>query len=106
MSVPVTQERTNLDANQRAIARSLLTLVENLEGFNAFIATFAGASLEEPPYSYSADEAYALRRFAEVGAAYAAIFHAGGTLDAADATLLAELTHKSAGAVVFASTGM
>lgn len=108
MSVPVppTFDRQNLDANQRTIARSLLTVVENLEGFNAFISTFAGAALEEPPYNYTADEAYALRRFAEVGAAYAALFEEGGTLSPADATLLGELTHKSAGAVVFSSTGM
>ena len=88
------------------IARSLLTVIENLEGFNDFITTFQGASLEEPPYAYTADEAYALRRFAELGALYAGIFVTGGALDAAEATVLGELTHKSAGAIVFTSSGM
>jgi hypothetical protein len=108
MSIPVpsTFERQNLDANQRTIARSLLTVVENLAGFDAYIATFAGAALEEPPYNYSVDEAYALQRFAQLGAAFAELFEAGGTLSAADATTLREVTQRSAGAVVFTSGGM
>lgn len=108
MSIPVppTFERTSLDGNQRTIARSLLTLVENLTSFEDFITTFQGANLEEPPYSYTADEAYALRRFAELGGLYARIFEDGGSLDVTEAALLGELTHKSAGAIVFTSSGM
>ena len=106
MSVPQTNERLSLDTNQRIIAKSLLTIVENLAGFDAFIATFAGTSLEEPPYEYTADEAYALRRFAELGALFAGIFDTGGSLSAEEATTLREVTHRSAGAVVFVNQGM
>ena len=106
IAAPPSQERASIEANQRQIARTLLPALENLTAFNSFIATFTDAQLAAEPYLYDPDEIYALRRFGELGAAYAAIFGAGGTMSAADGDLLDELTRKSAGAPVYVNQGV
>lgn len=107
MSVPLppTQERTNIDQNQRAIAREVLTVVSNLTAFNAWLATYTDEVLLAPPYNYTADEVYALRRWGETGAAWATIFEEGGSLTAGDSSVLEEATRKSAGVVVYQTVG-
>lgn len=103
---PPSQQRQSIDTNQRQIARTLLPALGNLTAFNAYIETFTDEELTAEPYLYTADEVYALRRFGELGAAYADIFGAGGTLSAADGALLAELTRQSAGAPVYVNQGI
>jgi hypothetical protein len=105
ISVPASQQRQALDLNQKQIARTLLPALGNLEAFNNYIVTFSDEELAAEPYLYDPDEIYALRRFGETGAAYAAIFGAGGTMSAADGAVLAELTRQSAGAPVFVNQG-
>jgi len=111
MSIPVppSQQRQSLDMNQKQIARTLLPCLQNLTGFYAYIVTISAGppdALEAEPYLYTADEAYAIRLWAQHAAAYATLFDAGGTLSAGEATALADLTRKSAGPPVYVNQGV
>lgn len=107
IGAPPTQERMNVERNQQQIARNLLLLVENLIAFDEFIKGVPSdpEALLEPPYEFTEDEAYALRLWAEKGALYAALLGAGGTLSAADATQLEDLSRRSAGVMLFVNQG-
>lgn len=106
MSIPLppSQERQSLDQNQKQIAKNLLTLVENLIAFNEFVKGIPSdpEALTEAPYGYTADQAYALRLWAEKAQAYADLFDDGGTFDAGP---FEELTRRSAGVIVFQPSG-
>lgn len=102
---PPSQQRTALDQNQKQIARTLLPTLENLTSFADFLATLTDAQLKGDPYNYDDDTLYALRSFAQQGAAYAAIFGAGGSLSATNAKLLADVTRRSAGPPVYVNQG-
>ena len=103
--VPVSQERQSVDQNQRQIARATLTLVENLIAFNEFVSGFTDQQLTDPPYGYTAEQIYSMRRYGETGAAWALIFSEGGTLAPADSDVFEEITRKSAGVIVYQPTG-
>jgi hypothetical protein len=110
MSIPVppSQQRQALDQNQKQIARTLLPCLQNLIGFNDFIVTIPAGppdALEAEPYLYTADEADAIRLWAQHATAYALLFAAGGVLATGDATALADLTRKSAGPPVYVNQG-
>jgi inactivated superfamily I helicase len=108
IAVPPSQQRLALDQNQRQIARTLLTALQNLPAFNDYITTISAGppdALEAEPYLYTAEEAYAIRLWAQHAALYAALFDQGGTLSAGDATALSDLTRKSAGPPVYVNQG-
>jgi hypothetical protein len=94
---PVTQQRYAIDSNATGIASMLLSVRLNAEQFNKWVASFTDAQLLAAPYNYTDDELYALRRFGELAAAYAAIQGAGGTLSPEDGALLVEIGTKYSG---------
>lgn len=92
-----TQQRYQIDGNAAGIASMLLSIRLNAEQFLKWTASFTDAELLAAPYNYTADEVYALRRFAETAAAYAAIQGAGGTMSPEDAALMVEIGTKYSG---------
>jgi hypothetical protein len=99
----------SLDQNVKQIGRVLLPTIENLVAIKDYLATIPSAptdALEEEPFNYTADEAYALRLWAQHAAVYATIFSAGGSLSAGDATTLAQLTRRLTGSTVLVNQGV
>lgn len=102
MSVPatmMTQQRYQIDSNAAGIASMLLSVRLNAEQYLKWTASFTDAELLAAPYNYTSDEVYALRRFAELSAAYAAIQGAGGTMTPEDAALMVEIGTKYSGMI-------
>jgi len=93
----MTQQRYQIDSNATGIASMLLSIRLNAEQFLSWTVSFTDAELLAAPYNYTADELYALRRFAETSAAYAAIQEAGGTMTPEDAALMVEIGTKYSG---------
>lgn len=99
MSVMITQQRMNLEQTRTAISRQLLAFNQNAQNFDAYLKTIPSnpEALLSAPYSMTADEAYALRRFTELAAALARVAEDGGTVAPGDATTLMELVAAAAG---------
>ena len=102
MSIPgpammMTQQRYQIDSNAMGVASMMNGLRINARQFKAWLDTFTDPVLLAAPYSYTTDELYALRRFAELADAYGQIQAAGGTMTPEDAATMVEIGTRYAG---------